>query len=216
MTAIPARPQPSLLQRVHGGLRLVPTWTVYVAGLVPAAIYLYLGFTGQLGADPSRSLEHALGLWALRFLIAGLCVTPLRQIAGLNLIRFRRVIGLLAFTYVTLHFLTYVGLDRQFEWAAILKDVTRRWYIIIGFVSFLLLIPLAVTSTNAMIRRIGPKAWNRLHKLVYVVAIGGAVHFLLSVKSWPREPVIYAVIVVLLVGWRLLPTRRKAPAAPAR
>jgi sulfoxide reductase heme-binding subunit YedZ len=205
MTALPGRPRPTLLQRAHGVLRYVPTWTVYAAGLIPAAVYLYLGFTDRLGADPSRALEHALGLWALRFLIAGLCVTPLRQSTGLNLVRFRRVIGLLAFTYVVLHFLTYVGLDRQFEWAAILKDVTKRWYIIIGFVSFLLLIPLAVTSTNAMIRRLGPKAWNRLHKLVYAVALGGATHFLMSVKSWPREPVIYAAIVVLLVGWRLVP-----------
>jgi sulfoxide reductase heme-binding subunit YedZ len=215
MTALPARPRPSPLQRVHGALRRVPTWTVYLAGLIPAAAYLYLGFADRLGADPSRALEHALGLWALRFLIAGLVVTPLRQLTGLNLVRFRRVIGLLAFTYVVLHFLTYVGLDRQFEWEAIVKDVTRRWYIIIGFASFLLLIPLAITSTNAMIRRLGPKAWNRLHMLVYVAALGGALHFLMSVKSWPREPVIYAAIVVVLVGWRLIPQsllRRRAAA----
>jgi len=215
MTALSARPRPTLLQRVHGALRYVPTWSVYLAGLIPATLYLYLGFTDRLGADPSRALEHALGLWALRLLIAGLLVTPLRQITGLNLVRFRRVIGLLAFTYVVLHFLTYVGLDRQFEWQAIVKDVTRRWYIIIGFASFLLLIPLAVTSTNAMIRRLGPKAWNRLHKLVYIAIIGGAVHFLMSVKSWPREPVIYAAIVLVLVGWRLVPQawfRRRAAA----
>ncbi len=188
-------------------LRRVPTWAVYVAALIPALLFAYRGFTGQLGADPSRTLEHGLVLWALRFLIVGLAVTPLRQITGLNLVRFRRVIGLAAFTYVVLHFLTYVGLDRQFEWFAILKDVTRRWYIVIGFVSFLLLIPLAITSTNAMIRRLGPKGWSRLHKLVYVATLGGAVHFLMSVKSWPPEPLIYLAIAGVLVGWRLVASR---------
>ncbi|MCC6920965.1 MAG: protein-methionine-sulfoxide reductase heme-binding subunit MsrQ [Alphaproteobacteria bacterium] len=204
MTALP---RPTVLQRLHGVLRRVPTWTVYIAGLIPALVYLYWGFAGRLGADPSRTLEHGLGLWALRFLIAGLAVTPLRQVTGLNLVRFRRVIGLVAFTYVVLHFLTYVGLDRQFEWFAILKDVTRRWYIIIGFASFLFLIPLAITSTNAMIRRLGPKAWTRLHRLVYVVVLGGAVHFLMSVKAWPPEPLIYLAIACSLVGWRLVAPR---------
>lgn len=206
--AAPARPRPSALQRVHGALRRVPTWLVYVACLIPAAYYYYLGYTGGIRGDAVAVVERAIGEWALRFLIAGLAITPLRELTGLNLVRFRRVIGLAAFTYVVLHLLTYTVLDRQLDWSVIGRDILKRPYITIGMAAFLLLIPLAVTSTNAMIRRMGPKAWNRLHKLVYVAALFGAIHFLLLVKAWPIEPIIYTAIVVLLIAYRFIPKRR--------
>jgi sulfoxide reductase heme-binding subunit YedZ len=203
--------QPTMLQRTHGVLRRVPTWTVYLALMAPAIWYASLAFTGGLGADPSRKLEHAMGIWGLRILLGGLAVTPLRQLTGLNLVRFRRVIGLAGFTYVALHLLTYAVLDVELDVAAMVQDVLKRPYITLGMLAFVLLIPLAVTSTNAMIRRLGPKAWNRLHKLVYAIAILGALHFLLLKKTIQVEPLVYLAIAVVLVGWRLLPKRAPRP-----
>ncbi len=207
-----ARPAPTALQRLHGALRRVPTWSVYLLCMAPAAIYTTLAFSDRLGADPARALEHALGLWGLRLLLAGLVVTPLRQIIGLNLIRFRRVIGLAAFTTIGLHLLAWAWLDVGFDPATMWKDISRRPYITIGMAAFVLLIPLAITSTNAMIRRLGPKAWSRLHKLVYAIAILGGVHFLLLKKTIQPEPLVYLATAVLLVGWRLLPRRRAGAA----
>ncbi len=211
-TATPARPAPSLLQRAHGVLRRVPTWSVYLLCMTPAALYIALAFTDRLGADPARALEHALGLWGLRLLLGGLAIAPLRQLTGLSLVRFRRVVGLAAFTTVALHMLAWAWLDVSFDAAAMWKDITKRPYITIGMAAFVLLIPLAITSTNAMIRRLGPKNWGRLHKLVYLIAILGGRHFLLLKKTIQLEPLIYLGLAVLLVGWRLLPRRRPAPA----
>ncbi|HEX2727525.1 MAG TPA: protein-methionine-sulfoxide reductase heme-binding subunit MsrQ [Beijerinckiaceae bacterium] len=184
-------------------LRRVPIWLVYVVGLVPAAAYFYLGVTNQLGADPLKVLEKALGLWALRFLIATLTVTPLRETLGVNLIRFRRALGLLAFYYAALHLTTYLLLDQGLDWPAIWADIVKRPYITIGMAGFLVLVPLAVTSNNASIRRLGAHGWARLHKLVYFAALAGAVHFVMLVKSWPLEPLVYAAIVAALLAYRL-------------
>jgi sulfoxide reductase heme-binding subunit YedZ len=208
MTTAAARPAPTLLQRVHGLLRRVPTWTVYLALMLPGIWTTALAFTGGLGADPARTLEHTLGIWALRLLLAGLAVTPLRQLTGLNLVRFRRVIGLAAFTYVTLHLLTYLVFDIGLDWNTLVRDVLRRPYITIGMLAFVLLLPLAITSTNAMIRRLGPKAWNRLHMLVYAIAILGALHYLLLLKTIQITPLVYLAIAVSLVGWRFIPSRK--------
>lgn len=204
--------QPTWQQRVHGVLRHVPTWVVYLVLLLPAVSTFALAFSDQLGADPVRELEHTLGIWALRLLLAGLVVTPLRQTIGLNLIRFRRVIGLAAFSYVVLHLGVYIVFDLELDFGAMVRDVLRRPYITIGMLAFVLLIPLAVTSTNAMIRRLGPKAWNRLHQLVYVAAFLGALHFLMLVKAWPIEPIVYVALALILIGWRLLPSRTPARA----
>ncbi len=211
----PARPRPTALQRVHGALRRVPTWTVYLLAMMPAILYAVLAFTDRLGADPARALEHGLGLWGLRLLLLGLAITPIRQLSGLNLVRFRRVIGLAAFTTVALHLISWAWLDVGFEPATMWNDITRRPYITIGMAAFVLLIPLAVTSTNAMIRRLGPKTWNRLHKAVYLIAILGGLHFLLLKKTIQPEPLVYLGIAVVLVGWRLVPQRRAGAAARA-
>lgn len=198
-------------------IQRVPRWFVYVAGFVPAVGYFYLGIMDQLGADPLKVLERSLGEWALRFLIASLAVTPLRQTFGINLLRYRRAIGLLAFYYAALHLITYVVLDQGFDWSAIWADILKRPYITIGMASFVVLVPLAVTSNNASIRRLGGQAWAKLHKLVYLAAAGAALHFVLVVKSWPREPLVYAAVVVGLLLYRLLRSVLKQPRSrPAR
>ena len=185
-------------------LQRVPVWLVYTVGFVPAVLYFTLGVMDRLGADPLNVLERALGEWALRFLILGLTITPLRQIFGINLLRYRRAIGLLAFYYAGLHLLTYMVLDQGLDWAAIWKDIVKRPYITIGMTSFLLLVPLALTSNNLSIRRLGSEAWTRLHKLVYFAAAGGALHYVLLVKSWPLEPLVYAAIIAGLLSYRII------------
>ncbi|WP_088343745.1 MULTISPECIES: protein-methionine-sulfoxide reductase heme-binding subunit MsrQ [Rhodomicrobium] len=185
---------------------------IYWGGLAPGAWAFYLGFSDQLGADPIKSLEHILGLWALRFLIAALAVTPLRRLGGPNLLRYRRALGLVAFFYAALHLLVYVWLDQGLDLAAIGKDILKRPYITIGMLAFLILLPLAVTSNNAMIKRLGGAAWQQLHRWVYVAAALGALHFLMVVKSWPPQPLIYAGIVAALLLFRLTGIGKKARA----
>lgn len=202
-----------IAQIINSRLRKVPAWPLYILGMLPAGFYFYWAVTNQLGADPLKALEFQLGIWALQLLIATLLVTPLRNLLNLNLIKFRRAIGLLAFFYVCLHLMTYLWLDQQWGWAAILKDITKRPYIIIGMLAFLGLVPLAITSNNASIRRLGAAGWKKLHKLVYPVAILGAVHYLLLVKAWPLEPFVYLGIILILVGYRFLKLQRRRVAA---
>ena len=178
-------------------------WLLYAAGFVPAVWTFYLGLTDSLGADPVKTFEHTLGLWALRFLILTLMVTPIRDLTGIAFLRYRRALGLLAFYYALMHFATYMLLDQGLNMSAIVTDIVRRPFITVGMVSLLLLVPLALTSNNWSIRRLG-RRWNSLHKLVYVAIAGGAIHFIMSVKSWPAEPVIYAGIVGALLLWRLV------------
>ena len=153
------------------------------------------GVTDQLGADPLKVLERSLGLWALRFLVLGLAITPLRRIGGPNLLRYRRTVGLLAFCYALLHVTVYVWLDQGLDAGLIWKDIVKRPYITVGLASFLILIPLAATSNATMIRRLGAAAWQRLHRWVYLAAAAAAVHFIMLVKAWPVEPFVYAAIV---------------------
>jgi sulfoxide reductase heme-binding subunit YedZ len=186
-----------------GDLPQLPTTVVYLVGIVPAIWWFWLGATDRLGADPMRELEHALGLWALRFLIFTLAITPLRQLAGVNLLRYRRALGLSAFYYALMHLTTYLVLDQRLDFNAIGADILKRSYITIGMTCFIVLLPLAVTSNNRAIRRLGGKAWQRLHRFVYLAAILAVLHFLMSVKSWPIEPVTYTLIVAILLGYRL-------------
>lgn len=181
-------------------------WLLYLVGFVPAAWYFWLGATGQIPGNPVKEFEHLLGIWALRFLLATLAVTPLRDFAGINLIRYRRALGLLAFWYVVMHFLTYMVLDQNLNLAVIAADIAKRPFITIGMACLVLLLPLAATSNAWSIRRLGPK-WNRLHKLVYVIALGGALHFTMAVKVVTAEPFIYMVLAALLVLYRPLRPR---------
>jgi sulfoxide reductase heme-binding subunit YedZ len=177
-------------------------WWLYAIGLMPAVSTFYLGLNDQLGADPMKTLERTLGLWALRFLVASLAITPLRRIGGPNLIRYRRTIGLLAFYYAALHVAVYAGLDQGLDLAAISKDIIKRPYITIGMLAFLILIPLAATSNATMIKKLGGAAWQRLHRWVYLAAAAAALHFIMLVKSWPAEPIIYAALVAALLLFR--------------
>jgi len=172
---------------------------VFVAALVPLALLVWNALHDGLGANPVEAITFETGDWGLRFLLITLCVTPLRRVTGWQwLARMRRMLGLFAFFYICLHFLTYLVLDAFFDLRTILEDITDRTYITLGFTSFLLLIPLAMTSTNAMVQRLGGQRWRRLHRLAYVTAAGGVLHFLWLVKADLREPLIYLGILLLL------------------
>ena len=176
---------------------------IYLIGSVPAVWTFYLGFADQLGADPLRVLERSLGLWALRFLVIGLAITPLRRMGGPNLVVYRRAIGLLAFFYAVLHLTVYMWLDQGLDFVAIFRDIVKRPYITVGMLAFTILVPLAATSNNAMLRRIGGKAWQKLHRWVYLAAAAAALHFVMLVKTWSPEPLIYAGLVAALLLWRV-------------
>lgn len=196
------------MDRLNALSRRLPVNAVYLTGVLPFFWIVWLAVSNGLGPDPVKAIELRLGELGLQFLVAGLVITPLRW-AGLNLIRFRRAIGLLAFFYVTMHLLTWVILDMGLRWDQMAADLVKRWYIIIGMVAFLAMIPLAVTSNNIAIRRLGAGAWNRLHRLTYVAALGGAIHYLMLVKAWPVEPLAYLGGVVLLLLARLWHNRRR-------
>lgn len=176
---------------------------LFLIALLPAAILVWQTFFGDLGPDPVAHIVHETGGWTLRFLLITLAVTPLRKLSGWNvLIRFRRMLGLFAFFYATLHFSSYLLLDLGAYWAQLLTDIVKRPYITVGFTAWLLLVPLAITSTNAMMRRLG-KRWQTLHRLSYVIAALGVLHFVWLVKADLTEPLIYAGIlaVLLLARW---------------
>lgn len=190
---------PALPRRYHA----TSIWALYVVGLCPAAWYFYQAATGGLGFNPVKTFEHLIGIWALRFIILTLAVTPLRDILGINWIRYRRALGLLAFYYVVFHFSVYLLLDLQLNFGAVGSDIVRRPYITIGFACLLLLIPLAVTSNNWSIRKLG-QTWVKMHKLIYLVALGGALHYVLAVKSVTLVPFIHIAAIGLLLAYRPL------------
>ena len=184
---------------------------VFVVCLLPLA---WLGgrlVLGELGANPIEALIRGLGDWALRFLLIALAVTPLRKITGWNWLGgLRRMLGLFAFFYVVMHFASFIGLDQFFDWPAIGREIVKRRYITIGMAAVLLLIPLAVTSTDAMVRRLGGARWRKLHRLVYVIAPLGVTHHWMMVKKDLTEPMIHAAILALLLGWRVVAARKAA------
>lgn len=190
---------------------------VFATALIPLALLAHRVFQQDLGTNPIETLNRYTGDWTLRFLLIALAVTPLRQLTGRHyLIRFRRMLGLFAFCYACLHFLSWIWIDKLFDADEIVKDVLKRPFITVGFTSFVLLIPLALTSTQAMVRRLGGRRWRALHRLVYAIGIGGVVHFLWLVKSDIREPLMYAAILALLLGYRFYVylRRRSMTAAP--
>lgn len=191
-----------MVARINTTLRRVPTWPLYVLFALPAPWLVYLGATGGLGVEPIKALEHELGLLALQFLIAGLAVTPLRRFVGVNLIRFRRLLGLSAFYYVGCHLLVWLVLDVQIL-AQIWADILKRPYITIGMIAFLLLIPLAVTSSDRAVRRLGPIGWRRLHRLAYPAALLAVLHFVMLRKGLQIEPLIYAGVICALLVMRM-------------
>ena len=181
---------------------------VHLLALTPVAILAWQFYdvwkTGSdaLGADPVAEIEHRLGLWALRLLLITLAITPLRQLSRQPvLIRFRRLLGLYAFFYASLHLAAYLGLDLRGYWTQIFEEIAKRPYITVGFTAWLLLVPLALTSTQGWVRRLG-RNWIRLHRLVYVIGVLAVLHFWWLVKSDIREPLLYAALLAVLLGWR--------------
>ncbi|HTT32426.1 MAG TPA: protein-methionine-sulfoxide reductase heme-binding subunit MsrQ [Methylomirabilota bacterium] len=193
-------------------------WTkavLFLLCLVPLGALVRRGFNNGLGANPVEFIQLTTGDWTLRFLVFTLCITPFRKLLNLpDLIRFRRMLGLFAFFYVCLHFLTYLGPDQSFDLAAMWKDVAKRPFITVGFLGFVLLLPLALTSTAGWIRRLGGKRWQMLHRAIYVAAVAGVIHYYWKVKSDVRMPVFYGVLVAILLLWRLFDWyfRRRGPA----
>lgn len=186
---------------------LLSKWTkvaVFAACLVPFGVLVWRATQGDLTANPIEFVEHWTGDWTMRFLIITLCITPLRKLLKMpELIRFRRMLGLFAFFYVCLHFSTWVGLDRFFNLHDMWADVEKRKFITVGMAGFLLLIPLAVTSTKGWIRRLGGKRWQLLHRAIYFAAIAGVIHYAWLVKSDEHKPLQYAAIVGVLLLWRI-------------
>ena len=183
---------------------------VFLAALIPLAKLAWLGLHDGLGANPIEKITRTTGYWTLTFLMITLTATPLRTISGWTWpIRWRRMLGLFAFFYASLHFLTYLVLDQFFDWPAIVKDIAKRPYITVGFPAFVMLIPLAVTSTNKMVQRLGARRWKNLHKLIYIIGIAGVVHFWWLVKKDITEPVQFAVVLTVLLGFRVVKAMRK-------
>lgn len=202
------------MDAVNGALRRVPTWCVYVALALPAPYLLYLALTGGLGVDPVKALEHQLGRWALWLLLVGLAVSPLRNQFRLNLMKFRRAFGLMAFYYVAMHLFVWLILDVQIL-SQIWADIVKRPYITVGMLAFICMVPLAATSTNAAIRRLGSK-WRRLHRLTYLIVPLGALHFVMVAKGFQIEPLLYLAAAVLLVALRAPLKRRRGIKAKKR
>jgi len=202
---------------------LTSKWTKVVVFLVSSIPFMLLGWgllRGDLGINPVETLQHTTGDWTLRFLVFTLAITPLRKTFKLpELIRYRRMLGLFAFFYVVLHFITYLGPDQSFNLSGMWDDVAKRKFVTVGFAAFVLLIPLAATSTSGMIRRLGGKRWQALHRLIYVCAILGVIHYYWLVKSDVRKPLFYGALVGILLFWRVWDRyfRGKGPApAPVK
>ena len=183
---------------------------VFLLCALPALSLIYAGWNGDLGANPVETITHETGEWALRMLLLTLVITPLRKLTRWSsIMRVRRMLGLYAFFYVSVHLLTYVWLDAFFSLAYIWEDIAKRLYITAGFTGFCLLLPLALTSSNMMIRRLGAKRWQRLHRLVYFAALAGVLHFWWLVKADVREPIVYAALLAALMLARAPPVSRR-------
>jgi methionine sulfoxide reductase heme-binding subunit len=201
VSPVAAQPAASALSGlVRRGLKPV----VFVVCLLPLVWLVYRTLIGDLGANPIEAIIRYLGDWALRFMLIALAVTPVRILTGwLPVARLRRMLGLYAFFYVVLHIFSYVAIDHLFDWPTIWEDIVKRVYITVGMASLVMLIPLAITSTDGMVRRLGGVAWRRLHLLVYPAAIAGVIHFFLMIKAGYQEPMIYAGILAALFAVRL-------------
>lgn len=191
----------ALVDRINAGARRIPSGVLYIAGALVAGWYFYLALTGGMGVDPVKALEHRYGELALQLLIAGLVITPLRRFAGINLIKFRRALGLVAFFFLLAHLLVWAILDVQ-TLGRVWADIVKRPYITIGMVGFALLVPLAVTSNDWSIRKLRA-GWRRLHRLVYPAVILGGVHYVMVVKGWQIEPMIYLAVILALLAVRI-------------
>lgn len=202
-----------MIDTINAFARRIPAGLVYILGLVLPVWLFYLATSGQLGVDPVKALEHEMGKRGLQLIILGLCVSPLRRFAGLSLIKLRRSIGLVAFFYIVLHFSTWLVLDMGLRLDEALHDIVKRPYVTVGMVGLAGLIPLAITSNNWSVRRLGPVRWQKLHWLTYLVALAGGIHYVWLVKTWALEPLVYLTVILTLLAVRIVKIRKRMRAA---
>lgn len=199
----PTAAPPGIAAQSNAWLRRLPVWVVYLAGVLPGLWLFWRAFSGGLGPDPVKPLEHGIGLHALQFLLAALLVTPVQRLTRISFLRFRRALGLLGFFYALTHLLVWLLLDIQLRWAEILRDLLARPYVTVGMAALVLLVPLAWTSRDAALRRLGPRVWRRLHLLAYPATLLAALHFALVQKTWQTEPLLYLALAGALMLARL-------------
>ena len=197
----------SLFDLVRASVRRLRSWHIYLSLLVPLLFLAYDLLSGQLGVDPMRAIEKSLGVTAIYILILTLCITPFSLLTGINFIRFRRAFGLMSFFYIVLHFSTWLLLDMQLRWVEIAESLTRKPFIVFGMMGFLLLIPLAATSNNYSMKRLG-KYWPKLHKLIYAAIILGGVHYLMMEKTLQNDAIITFIIIIVLISLRFFKLRK--------
>ncbi|MEC7928230.1 MAG: protein-methionine-sulfoxide reductase heme-binding subunit MsrQ [Pseudomonadota bacterium] len=197
----------SLFDLVRASVRRLRSWHIYVSLLVPLLFLTYDLLSGRLGVDPMRAIEKSFGVTAIYILILTLCITPFSVLTGINFIRFRRAFGLMSFFYIILHFSTWLLLDMQLRWVEIAESLTRKPFIVFGMMGFLLLIPLAATSNNYSMKRLG-KYWQKLHKLIYVAIILGGIHYLMMEKTLQNDAIITFIIIIALISLRFFKIRK--------
>jgi len=197
----------SLFDLVRASVRRLRSWHIYLSLLVPLLFLAYDLLSGQLGVDPMRAIEKSLGVTAIYILILTLCITPFSLLTGINFIRFRRAFGLMSFFYIVLHFSTWLLLDMQLRWVEIVESLTRKPFIVFGMMGFLLLIPLAATSNNYSMKRLG-KYWPKLHKLIYAAIILGGIHYLMMEKTLQNDAIITFIIIIILISLRFFKIRK--------
>ena len=197
----------SLFDLVRASVRRLRSWHIYVSLLVPLLFLTYDLLSGRLVVDPMRAIEKSLGVTAIYILILTLCITPFSVLTGINFIRFRRAFGLMSFFYIILHFSTWLLLDMQLRWVEIAESLTRKPFIVFGMMGFLLLIPLAATSNNYSMKRLG-KYWQKLHKLIYVAIILGGIHYLMMEKTLQNDAIITFIIIIALISLRFFKLRK--------
>jgi sulfoxide reductase heme-binding subunit YedZ len=197
----------SIFDFIRASVRRLRIWHIYVSLLIPLLLLTYDLLSGRLGVDPMRSIEKSLGVTAIYILILTLCITPVSTLTGINFIRFRRAFGLMSFFYIILHFSTWLFLDMQLRWVEIVESLTRKPFIFFGMIGFLLLVPLAATSNNYSLKRLG-KYWPKLHKLIYVAIILGGVHYLMMEKTLQSDATITFIIIIFLISLRFFKIRK--------
>ena len=202
-----------IIDPINAFTRKIPTWVVYLLLTLPLPYMFYSADKGWMGVEPINALEREMGEWALKLVIIGLAITPLRKYLKLNLLKFRRAIGVMAFVYVAVHLGIWVVLDMSLRWGQMWADIWKRPYITIGMAAFILMIPLAVTSNNLSLRKMGAGAWRKMHKAVYLIAVLGAVHFIMVQKVWEVEPMVYLAVILALLATRIkwAPKARTVP-----
>ncbi len=201
-------------QRINGWLRKIPAWPLYFLLPIPGIYTFVLALLNQLGPDPLYELIRTFGERGLQLIILTLLISPIRRWTGVSLLKFRRAIGLVSFYYICCHMLVWIAIDQGWNINTIIEEIIKRPFITVGMFGFLTLVPLAVTSNNYSIRKLGALVWNKIHRLVYLAGAAGVIHYLLVVKAWPMEPIVYTLIVALLLAirvWWKIDKKKKKP-----